>query len=258
MNRSDARIFQQAVFGMILACLALAASGAAQDTSTTGSYQSGQATVTTEVKRAEIVYVSGNDVVVRMDDGQIKHVVVPDDKKITVDGKDLTVHDLQPGMHVTKTITSTSTPRTITKVRTVKGKVWYVNPPTSVILTLPDGTNKQYTSSKGQKFLMSDGKMHDLFDIHKGDVISATAITESPEVDVTTTSSATGTAPAPPPPPDVTPAPITALLIEAPAPAPQEVAQATLPKTGSTIPLIGLLGLVFTGMYFGCKALRAY
>jgi hypothetical protein len=258
MNRSDTRIFQQVVFGVVLACLALAASAAAQDTSTAGSYQSGQATVTTEVKRAEIVYVSGNDVVVRMDDGQIKHVVVPDDKKITVDGKDLTVHELQPGMHVTKTITSTSTPRTITTVRTVKGKVWYVNPPTSVILTLPDGTNKQYTSSKGQKFLMSDGKMHDLFDIRKGDTISATAITESPEVDVTTTSRATGTAPPPPPPPDVTPAPVTALLIEAPAPAPQEVAQAALPKTGSTIPLIGLLGLVFTGMYFGFRALRAY
>jgi hypothetical protein len=259
MNRLDTRIFQQAVFGTILACLALAASGAAQDNTSTGSYQSGQATVTTQVKSAQIVYVSGNDVVVKMDDdGQVKHVVVPDSAKITVDGKELTVHDLQPGMHVTKTITSTSTPRTITTVRTVKGKVWYVNPPTSVILTLPDGTNKQYTSSKGQKFLMSDGKMHDLFDIHKGDVISATAITESPEVDVTTTSSATGTAPPPPPPPDVTPAPITALLIEAPAPAPQEVAQATLPKTGSTIPLLGLLGLVFTGMYFGCRALRAY
>src|SRR5208282_3070143 len=57
MNRSDTRIFQHAVFGMILACLAFAASGAAQDTSSTSSYLSGPATVTTEVKRAEIVYV---------------------------------------------------------------------------------------------------------------------------------------------------------------------------------------------------------
>jgi hypothetical protein len=254
MNRSNTRIFQQAAFGMILACLALAASGTAQDTSTTGSYQSGRSTVTTEVKSAEIVYVSGNDVVVRMDDGQIKHAVVPDDKKITVDGKELTVHELQPGMHVTKKITTTSTPRTITTVRTVKGKVWFVNPPTTVILTLPDGTNKQFSSPKGQKFEMN-GKMHDLFDIHKGDVISATAITESPEVVDTRSNSVTGTAP--PPPPDVTPAPVTALLIEAPAREPQQMAQATLPKTGGMVPSFGLLGLVCLGMYFGCKVLRA-
>jgi hypothetical protein len=254
MNTSDKRIFQRAVFGMILACLALAASGFAQDTSTTGSYQSGRATVTTEVKSAEVVYVSGNDVVVKMDDGQIKHAVVPDDKKITVDGKELTVHQLQPGMHLTKTITTTSTPRTVMTVRKVNGRVWYVNPPTTLILTLPDGTNKQYKASKGQKFEMN-GKMHDLFDIHKGDVISATAITESPEVVDTTSNNVSGTAP--PPPPDVTPAPVTAILIEAPAPEPQQTAEATLPKTGSTVPLLGFLGFICVGMYFASKALRA-
>jgi hypothetical protein len=242
--------------GLSLACAFVLATAWAQDTSSTSTAQSGAATVTTQVKNAEIVYVSGNDVVVKMDDGQIKHVVVPDDKTITVDGKELTVHDLQPGMHVTKTITTTTTPRTITTVRTVKGRVWYVNPPSSVILTLPDGTNKQYKVPKGQKFEMN-GQMHDLFDIKKGDMISATAITESPEVESSASSHVTGTPPPPPP----TPPAEAVLLIEEPtpvaasAPAP-EVAQATLPKTGSMIPLIGLLGLISLGTALGIRAFR--
>jgi hypothetical protein len=95
----------------------------AQDASTS-SAQTGQPTTTTEVKSGTIVYVSGNDVVVKLDDGTVKHVVVPDTTTITVDGKDLTVHDLQPGMKVTRTITTTTTPVTVQTIRTVKGKVW--------------------------------------------------------------------------------------------------------------------------------------
>jgi LPXTG-motif cell wall-anchored protein len=249
-NTSGNRVLCLAVLGTILAYLVLSAAVSAQDASTTSTNQSGQSTVSTEVKSAKVVYVSGNDVVVKMDDnGQIKHVVVPDDVKINVDGKDLTVHDLKPGMHVTRTITTTSTPKTITTVRTVKGRVWYVNPPSSLILTLPDGTNKQYKVPAGQKFEMN-GKMHDLFDIKKGEVISATAITESPEVEESSARSVSGTLPPPPP----TPPAEAVLLIEEPtsaAPAPaQEMAQATLPKTGSTIPLIGLLGFLLLGI--GC------
>lgn len=152
--------------------------------------------------------------------------------------------------------TSTAQSGAATTVRTVKGRVWYVNPPSSVILTLPDGTNKQYKVPKGQKFEMN-GQMHDLFDIKKGDMISATAITESPEVESSASSHVTGTPPPPPP----TPPAEAALLIEEPtpvaasAPAP-EVAQATLPKTGSMIPLIGLLGLISLGTALGIRAFR--
>src|ERR1700747_1833806 len=111
-STSGNRVLCLAVLCTILAYLVLSAGVSAQDTSTSSTSQSGQVTVATEVKSAKIVYVSGNDVVVKMDDnGQIKHVVVPDNVKINVDGEDLTVHDLKPGMHVTKTITTTSTPK---------------------------------------------------------------------------------------------------------------------------------------------------
>jgi len=72
-----------------------------------------------------------------MDDGQTRNFSnVPDTAKVTVEGKELTVHDLKPGMKLERTITSTSTPQTVTKVETVSGKVWHVNPPNTVVLTL--------------------------------------------------------------------------------------------------------------------------
>ena len=50
------------------------------------------------------------------------------------------------------------------------------------------------------------------------------------------------------------------ILIEQPAPAsppPQEVAENTLPKTGSDLPLVGLFGLLFLCAAFGLRGLRA-
>jgi hypothetical protein len=247
-------------------CLAfmLVGTAMAQDTSTTSTAQSGQPTMATEVKSGEVVYVSGNDLVVKLDDGQVRHVVVPDTTTVNVDGKDLTVHDLKPGMHLSRTITTTSTPTTVTTVRTIKGKVWHVNPPNTVILTLADGTNKQYKVPKGQMFEM-DGEKHDVFDLRQGMVISANVVTEVPEDVQTSSRSVTGT-PAPETPPAEA-----VLLIEEPTPAEpaqpqaaesaqrQEVAQSTaaaLPQTASPVPLVGLLGLLSVGMGLGIRAFR--
>lgn len=233
------------------ACVLFAAGVRAQDTSTSSVTQSGQASVTTDVKSAEVVYVSGNDLVVKTDDGQVKNFVVPDDKTVNVDGRDLTVHDLRPGMRLTRTITTTTTPRTITTIRTVKGKVFHAMPPNSVILTLPDGTNKQYNIPKGQMFNV-DGKDLDAFGLRKGMVISATVVTEAPETVASTTNAVTGTAP--PPPPPATPPPQQVLLIAVPVsrPAPQAQEQPTvaqtLPKTGSYLPLIALAGAMMAGL----------
>jgi hypothetical protein len=227
-----------------------------QDT-TTKSTQAGKASVTTQVQSATVVYVSGNDLIVKTDDGTIKHFVVPDERKITVDGKELTVHDLQPGMRLTRTITTTTTPKTVQTVRTIQGKVWYVNPPHNLILSLPDG-NKQYKVPDGAMFDV-DGKKQSIFHIKKGMMISATIIKDTPETDVSSTRDVTGVAPTPPPTHPVQ----GTLLIESPIPAPPpvEVAQAapapTLPKTGSPLPLIGLLGLLSLGLAAGMRKLRA-
>jgi hypothetical protein len=125
-----------------------------------------------------------------------------------------------------------------------------------LILTLPEG-NKQYKVPDGAMFDI-DGKKQSIFHVKKGMTISATIITDSGETLVSSTRAVNGEAPPPPPaaPPPPTPPVVGVLLIEAPPAPPQQVAQTTLPKTGSLIPLIGLLGLLCIGAAFGLRGLR--
>ena len=149
----------------------------------------------------EVVYVSGNDLVVKTFDGQLRHFPdVPDDKTITVGDKELTIHDLKPGMKLQRTTITTTTPRMITTVKTVTGKVWRVSPPNSVILTLEDGTNLSCNIPKGQKFNIN-GRETDVWGLQEGTNISATAVTEKIETVVSQEVVRTGTVPRPTPEP---------------------------------------------------------
>ncbi len=184
------------VFVTTTACLALSLSLSAQVETTTKT-TAGYANVVTKVERGEVVTVSGNDLVVKMADGTLRNFEnVPASARVTVDGKQLGIHDLKPGMKLQRTITTTTTPMTITTVETVKGKVWAINPPVSIILTLEDGKNQQFKIPEDQKFEV-DGQMVDAFAIRKGMNITATKITEQPAVEVTQTKTVTGVA-APP------------------------------------------------------------
>jgi LPXTG-motif cell wall-anchored protein len=248
------------VFVLILGLLCSGVACVAQDTQTTSTRQSGQQSVKTEVRSGEIVYVSGNDVVLKMDTGEVKHFNIPNDFHFNIDGQDMTVHDLKPGMHVSRTITTTTTPKTVETVRTVNGTVWYVNPPSTVILTLPDGTNKQYKVPEGQKFLI-DGKEQSVFHLRKGMKVSGTAITDRPETVVNISrSGVSGTAPPPPTPSPApeTPAMTGVLLIEQPPAAQTAPAEtpATLPKTATNMPLIGLAGLIALALFAALRVFR--
>jgi hypothetical protein len=159
------------------------------------------ATQTVTVERGEVVYVSGHDLILKMEDGEIRHIAnVPESARATVDGKEIGIHDVKVGMKLQKTITATSAPTIITKVETVTGKVFNVMPPVSVILTLEDGTNQEFKIPKDQKFNV-DGQMVDAFGLRKGMNISATKVTETPENIVTQKTTVTGKMPPPPPPP---------------------------------------------------------
>ena len=180
----------------------------------------------------------------------------------TVDGKQYGVRDLTPGMKLTQRITTTSTPQTITTVRSVTGKVWHVSAPSSVILTLPDGTNKQFKVPKNQKFTI-DGQEKTVFDLRKGMTVTATAVSQVPETIVSTDRSVTGQ-PAPVAAPDLPPAQsVGTLLVEtaapatpAPAAASGEAAPTRLPKTASPVPLVGLLGVLAVLSALGLRARR--
>src|SRR4030081_2509945 len=147
MNSTKGRgqVLMLAVVGM---CSTFAISMSAQvktETSTPG----GQSAHEVSVERGEVVLVRGNDLVVKMQDGAIRHFPnVPESARATVEGRQLGIHDLKPGMKLERTITVTTTPKTVTTVQTVTGKVWHITAPSSVVLTLEDGTNQQFKIPK--------------------------------------------------------------------------------------------------------------
>jgi hypothetical protein len=262
MNRIQSRqnnLRKWAMASGVSLVLALAADAQVQ---TTTKVDHGAPTQTVNVEHAEIVYVSGNDLVVKMADGEIRDFPnVPDNKTITVDGKELTIHDLKPGMKIQRTTVVTTTPRMVTTVKTVTGKVWHVTPPNKVILTLADGTNQSFQIPKGQKFTI-DGQETDAFGLKKGMNVSATAVTETPETVVAHEVTHTGTMPPPPLEPPQQGLPLL-VVVSHPAPAPVESAAASepapkeLPKTATSLPLIGLLGAALCSIALALKAKRA-
>jgi hypothetical protein len=220
----------------------------------------GTPTQSVNVERAEVVSVSGNDLIVKMADGELRDFPnVPENKTVTVDGKELTLTELKPGMKLERTTVVTTTPRMITTVRTVTGKVWHVSPPNSVILTLEDGTNQSFKIPKGQKFTVN-GQVTDAFGLKKGMNVTATAVTETPETMVAHEVKHTGTMP--PPPPQAPQQGVTLLIVVLhPAPAPvesaAEPAPSKLPKTATSLPLLGLLGAALCAFALGLRAKRA-
>ncbi len=229
---------------MIAICVALSMAMTAQVKSTTTTTE-GAAVKQVTVERGEVAYVSGNDLFVKTEDGQIRHFPnIPEDARAMVNGKLLGIHDLQPGMKLERTITVTTTPRVVKTVETITGKVFYVAPPITVILTLENGQNQSFKIPKGQKFMV-DGKEMDAFGLKKGMTVKATRIREVPETVIAQQRQVTGSMSPPPP---ALPANAPLLIAQSeptPVPATTPAAPAALPKTGSVLPLIGLLGLLF-------------
>jgi hypothetical protein len=221
----------------------------------------GQPTTEVKVDRGTVLLVDGNDLVVKAEDGHLRHFAnVPESARATVDGQQLGIHDLKPGMTLERTITTTTTPQMITTVKHVTGTVWSVNPPSSVILTLEDGTNQAFKIPDGQKFNI-DGQMTDAWGLRKGMKISATKVTEVPETVVDQQKEITGTNPPPDPPADLPILVLVVLPVDAPAPDPVPVQTAAvapnaLPKTASQLPLIGMLGFLALVSGLGLRAVR--
>src|SRR5689334_12428677 len=114
------------LLAMVLLCLSLPAMMMAQ-VKTEKTTTQGQPSVETKVDRGEVVAVSGNDLIVKMENGQIENFAnVPEDTKVTVNGQQLSIHELKPGMKLERTVSTTTTPQTVTTVRTVTGTVFHV------------------------------------------------------------------------------------------------------------------------------------
>jgi LPXTG-motif cell wall-anchored protein len=200
------------------------------------------AQTTTETKTFEVIAVQGNDLVVKLPEGT-KQLTVPDDFRFTVDGQQLSVHDLKPGMKGTATVTTRTTLHPVTVTEVKNGTVRQVSGPTIIVQTAEG--YKMFTEGdvdkRGVK-IMRNGEPAQLSDFRAGDKLSATIITEMPprvvtekEVSATLARAESGPASAP------------AKAHAAPASSSAAMEPAAegkhLPKTASPLPLVGLVGL---------------
>jgi len=227
---------------------------------TTTHVQSGESMEVVQVDRGEVLAVEGNDLIVKMENGSVRHFEnIPESAKATVNGRQLGVHELKPGMKLERTITTTTTPQLVTTIETVKGKVWYIAAPTTVILTLENGTNQSFKIPKDQKFNVN-GEMVDAFGLKKGMLVTATKIVEVPVSVVAQGRSVSGAMPPPPVVPQTqmastpgtlqAPAADTPLLVAegAPTAAPSEATDMPAPPS-TTNPLArGYLPLISLGL----------
>jgi LPXTG-motif cell wall-anchored protein len=216
-----------------------------------------------------VVQVEGNTLVVKMASGDMRVFTPPADRRFMIDGRSLTLSQLRPGMTLTATATETATTVMDRTVQTLSGRDWYASGPT-VILTLASGENRMYTvkSDDPVKFYDGEGKEMTVFDLRKGMNIKATKITEAPRTEFVTTAVVTGTAAgaaaagaagsagAATGAAAATKAPsATASPAGSAAPAAAS-APAKLPKTGSPMPLVGMLGGVSLAIGAGLTLLR--
>ena len=122
MNRLTANTFSRAWTVALLSSLSVGAWA--------------QTTHDVQVNRGTVVYAVGNDLTVKMEDGTVKHFVVPADYKLSVDGKMTSVQDLKPGTRLTQAIVTTTEEQMVSEIRTVDVKVLEVKPP---FLTIASG-----------------------------------------------------------------------------------------------------------------------
>ena len=196
-------MFQRSKFSITLwatVCMSLLfaaiVSGLALAQQTTAERVRGPATFSTSQVNGEVVQVEGNDLLVKLSTGDLKTFHVPETRKFHIDGRELSVHDLQPGTTLTATVKTTTTPVTVRTRSRLSGRVWYAAS-TTVILTLPDGQNKQYVvkDEDNVRFTIG-GRPATVFDLRKGMTVSAEKIVEAPDVEITADTSVVGHAPA--------------------------------------------------------------
>src|SRR5215470_812636 len=149
MNASNRKII---VF-MAVVVLCIAGLALAQTTKVSGTVES----------------VDGNNLIVKMDAGDVQVFTPAPDRKFLVDGKELTLAELQPGTHLVATVTKSTATVTDRTVQSLEGTVMWRGG-NSVVLKLPSGETKSYTVKHTDPVKMTDqnGTPITVFDLKKG------------------------------------------------------------------------------------------
>ena len=166
-----------------------------------------------------VVYAGGDDLVIKSADGKLLNYSGAASAKFTAGGKQVGIADLKPGTKLTAPVSGT--PQIVTGVSVVKGKVYNVNPPSGVTLSLTEGI-KDVSVPAGTTFMV-DGKKLGVAELKSGMVVDATIVTTAAD------GASAGD----------TPAQSGALLVA------KTATEEDLPAAGTKLPLYAALGIGF-------------
>jgi len=177
-----------------------------------------------------VVYVAGNDLVLKAADGKIlNYTSVPAATKFASEGKPLTFAELKPGTQLSAPVSTGTDPQVVATIAVMKAKVYGTAPPDGITLTTPMGA-KDFVVPAGVTFMVG-GKSLPLTALASDVTIDATIITPAAD-------GADGPIPVPPP--------LSGTLLIAKSD--------ELPLAGTNLPLYGLLG--FALLLLGFAMLR--
>lgn len=144
-----------------------------------------------DVRNGSVIYASGDDLVVKMSDGTVKHVVVPSDFRFQVDGKNLATKELKPGTMLTQVVETMTKEEVVNTVRNVDATVRMVAPP-YLTVTTAEGETKRVKVPQDTTFTV-DGQKKTLFDLKEGMKLTGTVVTHTPTTVVSSKSVVGGT-----------------------------------------------------------------
>ena len=181
------------VLAVAAAALSLAVSAWAQQTQAKQSVPGAPKVTKTQLK-GEVAYIQGDSLVAKMlPDGTYRLFQLRPGKMAKINGVEMPLNKAPIGTVLTADVTVTETPVIDRTITTLKGKVWVAGP-TSVILTLENGENKQYDVPEGMRFDV-DGKKLEAMELRPGMHLTASKIVESQRTEITTENVVTGVGP---------------------------------------------------------------
>jgi hypothetical protein len=145
-----------------------------------GWAQVAQTSKSIETKAFEVVEVTGNKLIAKTADGA-KEYTVPEDFRFTVNGQQMSVHELKPGMKGVATITTITTTRPVTVTEVKRGTVMQASGNSIVVKS--DAGIKMFTQGdldQRNVTIMRDGQEVALSALHSGDMLTATIVTALP------------------------------------------------------------------------------
>ncbi len=200
-----------------------------------------------DVRSGVVVSVYGNNLVVR-EDGVNKEYEIPEDFRFDIDGRRLSVHELKPGMILTATVKTTTTPQVVYHEDVKNGRILKVVGRTVVVRT--DEGTKTFRDVPSDFVFTVDGQERSVYDLREGMNVTATIISEQKAEITTTEVGVTGT--------NAARVAVAKKAVEYKKAQEAPPTETYLPKTASRLPLAGLAGLLLIAVSIGIAVTRRF